>query len=151
MIKYPEGLPYPQKDGLGFSPVNQILRTEMTSGRARQRKRFTRTPSLANFSWVLNSVEARTFESWADGVGAEWFEMDVIMPIGWVTQLCRFTATPQGPKRFGNVHWSYSATVELRDRPILEPGWGTVLPDYVLGADIFDLAMNREWPENVNP
>lgn len=147
MIKYPEGLPYPQKDGLGFSPVNQILRTEMTSGRARQRTRFTSVPSLASFTWVFNSVQARLFEAWSAGVGAAWFEMDIITPLGKTPHICRFTATPQGPKRFGNVHWSYSATIELRERAIMPPEWALILPEWILLADVFDNAMNQEWPE----
>ena len=65
MTKYPEGLPYPQKEGLGFTPVNPILRTELTSGRARQRKRFTSTPTMVSFTWVLNDQQAALFEAWA--------------------------------------------------------------------------------------
>lgn len=148
MIKYPEQLPYPQKDGLGFSPVNQILRTELSSGRARQRNRFTSTPSMANFSWVMDQFEARLFDSWIEAVGADWFEMDIITPLGKTPQIARFTATPQGPKRFGNVHWSYSATLEIRERPALPGDWAIVLPEWIFLSSIFDRAMNIEWPES---
>lgn len=148
MIKYPEGLPYPQKDGLGFTPANQILRTELTSGRARQRNRFTSSPSLASFTWVFNSTQARLFEAWSAGIGAEWFEMDIITPLGNTPHQVRFTATPAGPKRFGNVHWSYSATLELFERAILPPEWALILPEWILLQPIFDRAMNVEWPES---
>ncbi len=42
--------------------------------------------------------------------------------------------------------WDFTATLELRERPILDPGW-TILPEFILHPDIFDIAMNREWPE----
>ncbi|STS92127.1 membrane protein [Klebsiella variicola] len=38
-IFYPdEYLPMPLMDGYGFKPISPLLRTEMTSGRAQQRK-----------------------------------------------------------------------------------------------------------------
>ncbi|MNR41072.1 hypothetical protein D3C85_1594170 [compost metagenome] len=33
-------------------------------------------------------------------------------------------------------------------RPLLPPGWAEILPDYILQAEIFDYAMNDEWPLN---
>lgn len=147
MTRYPEGLPYPQKDGLGFTPVNPILRTEFTSGRARQRKRFVSAPTLANFTWVFTDVQAELFEAWAvQEAGADWFEMDIVTPLGKDTRIARFTATPNGPKRFGRLHWSYTATLEIRERPLLEPGYAGTVPDFVYDSSIFDRAMNREWP-----
>lgn len=149
MTKYPEGLPYPQKEGLGFTPVNPILRTELTSGRARQRKRFTSAPTVVSFTWVLNDQQAALFEAWAvQEAGADWFEMGIVTPLGKNPHVCRFTATPNGPKRFGRVHWSYSATLEIFERPLIDPGYASVVPDYILESGIFDKAINREWPES---
>lgn len=43
-IFYPEEyLPMPLMDGYGFKPISPLLRTEMTSGRAQQRRRYTST------------------------------------------------------------------------------------------------------------
>ena len=44
--------------------------------------------------------------------------------------------------------WEYSATLELRERPLMPPGWEE-FPDYWFNMNILDLAMNRDghWPE----
>lgn len=48
-IIYPdEYLPMPLMDGYGFKPISPLLRTEMTSGRARQRRRYTSRPTQAS-------------------------------------------------------------------------------------------------------
>ncbi|RAL80514.1 hypothetical protein CSC34_0624 [Pseudomonas aeruginosa] len=36
----------------------------------------------------------------------------------------------------------------MRERSIIDPGWAEILPEYILLADIFDIAMNREWPRH---
>ena len=53
-IFYPdEYLPMPLMDGYGFKPISPLLRTEMTSGRAQQRRRYTSTPTQASVKWIL--------------------------------------------------------------------------------------------------
>ena len=47
-IAYPHDyLPMPLQDGYGFKPVSPLQRTETTSGRARQRRKYTSTPTVA--------------------------------------------------------------------------------------------------------
>lgn len=147
-IVYPAGLPHPLREGYGFEPENNILRTPMQSGRARQRQSFTKVPTYASLSWIFKTQgQAQLFEAWVDQVaGAEWFEMPLNSPIGLDDQQVRFMASPSGPTRVGNRYWGFTARVELRNKPQVADGWAEILPGYILLSDIFDLAMNREWP-----
>ena len=45
-------------------PVSPLIRTEMQTGRARQRRHFTATPTMASVRWRLNDSEAMLFEAW---------------------------------------------------------------------------------------
>lgn len=144
---YPEGLPCPLRESYGFTPVNNIRRTQMDSGRARQRIEFTNVPSTVGLQWIMTEVQARFFEAWAaQVVGAGWFMMTLLTPLGFEEYEIRFTETPVGGELTGKFLWRYRVNCELRNRPLLEPGWVDILPDYIYEADIFDYAMNREWP-----
>jgi hypothetical protein len=144
---YPAGLPLPLRDGYGLEAVNGIRSTPMDSGRSRQRMEFTRRPSEVTLRWIFTQPEAMLFQSWAEQVaGAGWFTMQLVTPLGWDAQQIRFKATPKGGELLGRYSWGFSATCEVQWTPLLPPGWAEILPDYILYADIFDYAMNREWP-----
>lgn len=146
---YPEGLPCPLRENYGFTPVNNIRRTPMDSGRARQRIEFRNVPTMVSLRWIMTPPQAMLFEAWAvQVVGAGWFEMELLTPLGFEDQEVRFTETPVGGELTGKFLWRYNVTCEVRNRPLLDPGWAEILPDYILYADIFDYAMNREWPLN---
>ena len=145
-MDYPSILPLPLRSGYGLTPENNIIRTEMVSGRARQRVQYTSIPSYANLSWLLTQTQAQLFESWSSLVGADWFSLTLKTPLGLSPYDCRFMATPKGPTLEGVSLWRYTAEVELRDRPLLDGSY-TLYPSIVLMQDIFDIAMNREWAE----
>jgi hypothetical protein len=146
---YPAGLPLAQRDGYGFEPTNQIRRTPMDSGRARQRVEFSNVPTMVNLSWRLTQEQARLFQPWAIQVaGAGWIEMPLLSPMGFEQLEARFTESPRGPQLLGKFLWEFRAVCELRKIPMFENGWVEILPDYILYSDIFDYAMNREWPLN---
>lgn len=146
---YPEGLPCPLREPYEFTPVNNIRRTPMDSGRARQRIEFRNVSIMVQLSWIMSSPQASLFEAWAaQVVGAGWFTMQLLTPLGFDEQEVRFTETPVGGQLTGKFLWRYRVVCEVRNRPLLEPGWVEILPEYILHADIFDYAMNREWPLN---
>lgn len=148
-IDYPEGLPLPARDGYGINHVNPLMRSDLVSGRARQRRRFTSTPSIINITWRMNESQTILFESWFQGVindGASWFNCPLRTPMGTQPYEARFTGI-YGPLTLdGLCGWMFSAEVELRERQVLPGEWAEVLPDFVQHMDIFDMAMNREWP-----
>ena len=145
---YPEGLPYPLRENYARTPTNNIRRTPMDSGRARQRIEFPNAPDEISLQWIFSAPQARLFEAWAaQVVGAGWFTMPLLSPLGFDDAEVRFTSVPVGGELIGKFLWRYRVVCETRKRPLLPPGWAEILPDYILYADIFDYAMNREWPK----
>ena len=145
-MDYPTGIPAPLRAGYGINPENNIIRTQMVSGRARQRVAYTSVPAYADLSWIFTAQEAQVFESWSSVVGGEWFTINLKTPLGYYGQECRFMESPSGPDLLGVNLWSYKAKVEIKDRVIVDPSYGEYLPGFLLLSDVFDLAMNREWP-----
>ncbi|MEE3636618.1 hypothetical protein UIA24_20540 [Pseudomonas sp. AL 58] len=147
MIQYPAGLPCALRESYGFEPVNNIIRTRMVSGRARQRISFSSVPATVPLSWIFSQRQALLFESWAAQVAkSDWFLMDLKTTSGFQKVEVRFTETPKGPELIGVNSWRFTASCELRERPLLAPGWAEIMPDWVLHMSTFDLAVNREWP-----
>lgn len=150
MILYPAGLPRGLHNGRTYQTVSPLKRSQLESGRARQRRNFTSVPTMAQISWIFNGKECQLFESWwRDGLidGSQWFEAPLETPLGYLDYTARFTDIYDGPSRVGPNLWSISAELELRERPVLEDGW-YILPEFILNPEIFDYAMNREWPLN---
>lgn len=146
---YPDGLPCPLREGYGFTPVNSIVRTDMQSGRARQRVDFAKSPDMFQLQWIFTGQQAQLFQAWAEQVvGAGWFEIEILSPMGFDREEVRFTETPVGGQLTGKYLWQFKVNCERRIRKLLEPGWVEILPEYVLHSDIFDKAVNREWPLN---
>ena len=149
-INYPhEYLPMPQRPGYGFTPVSPLQRSTMTSGRTRQRRKYTSVPTAASVSWVFTDAQAQLFEVWYRDVitdGAAWFNMRIRTPMGVGDYVCRFDDIYDGPALYALGYWKYTATLELWERPILPPGWGN-FPEFIVGQSIIDYALNKEWPE----
>ena len=143
-------LPLPLMDGYAFKPVSPLLRTEMASGRSRQRRRYLSTPTNCSVKWIFRTDnEAQLFESWYRETitdGADWFFMKLQTPTGVDFQKCRFTDIYEGPTLIPPRYWQYSATLELWTRPVPGDGWGE-FPEYIIASSIIDIALNREWPE----
>ncbi|KAA5841986.1 hypothetical protein F2A38_15755 [Pseudomonas chlororaphis] len=150
MIQYPKELPSPLREGYGFTPVSPLLRTKTQTGRAIQRRKYSSVPTEAAVSWVFNSSEAQLFESWFEEVlisGSKWFECELRTPQGLMPYRARFIDIYSGPKLFGVDHWRFTADFELFERPILLGGWAVYAPEFIAGMNIFDIAMNFDWPE----
>lgn len=143
-------LPMPLQDGYAFQPVSPLKRTEMTTGRARQRRAFISTPTQANVQWLFeNDAQAQLFEGWYHETitdGADWFFMRLQTPLGVELYKCRFMDIYQGPTLVAPIYWQFSAKLELWTRPVLGDGWAEFL-DYIINSSIIDIALNREWPE----
>lgn len=151
MKRYPEEFPRPTiAEGYSLQAENNIQRTPLQNGRARQRQRFTSAPSFVRLTWILTSdLKARVFEAWIrQVVGADWFEMPIRSPMGTPTERVRLTESMDGPIMIGPGMWKYTAPVEIWATPMFEPGWVEFAPQFVAVSDIFDRAMLLEWPES---
>lgn len=119
MIKYPSILPLPLLSGTSFKQQSNILRTEMSSGRARQRRRFLSVPTTMPATWQLSSRMAVVFEGFFEhGLKEnEWFLMNIPTPQGLVEHEVRFINSPmENYKPLGAARWSYQANVEIKKR-----------------------------------
>ncbi len=148
-IDFPAGLPNGLRADHQANHVQPFQRTTMADGRARQRRRFSSVPSMQAFTWIFKANEAALFEAWfRDAIkdGAEWFNIKRLTPLGMSVLVCRFSSMYRGPVLLGVDRWQFSAELEVWERPLMPVGWGE-FPEFVLGASIIDIALNREWPE----
>ncbi len=135
--RWPATLPAPVLDPYKVRPGEAILRTEMESGPARQRREFTQVPSRVTVRWRLRNDQMALFEAWyahKAKEGAEWFTIPLLAGLGLEDHEARFTKQYDAPKRVGNGWW-VDAELEVRKRPVLtEPEL-----DILLDTDLLDL------------
>lgn len=153
MIEYPgQYLPLPQISGYALQTQSPLMRTGLKSGRARQRRMFTNVPTMATVTWRMTHIQAAYFEAWFSRTlldGAQWFSTDLQTPgtAGDVASYeCRFAGMYSGPTLLQGFLWEITATLELRERPLIPLYWDQ-FPDLWFGMNIIDMALNREWPE----
>lgn len=137
LAEYPATLPLPLQEGYGFKHTSPLMRTDMDSGRARQRQRFTSTPSMVTVSWLMTEPEAALFEGWYRyGLtdGADWGLLPIRTPQGIRQYRARFTDIYDGPSLTGGKYWRYSAELEVFERPTLTE---TETIEIIAGGDFF--------------
>lgn len=118
MVNYPLTLPLPRLKEVSYKRQSNILRTEMGSGRARQRRRFLSVPTFLDATWRLRKDEAVIFEGFVDhGVQLTgWFLMDILTPKGVVKHQVRFVKDPlENFKPISALVWQYQAQVEIKE------------------------------------
>ncbi|MBB1292203.1 hypothetical protein [Pseudoalteromonas sp. SR41-4] len=118
MVNYPLSLPLPRLKEVSYKRQSNILRTEMSSGRARQRRRFLSVPTFMEATWRFKKDEAVAFEGFVDhGVQLTgWFLMDILTPKGVVKHQVRFVKDPlENFKPISALVWQYQAQVEVKE------------------------------------
>ena len=131
MITFPHHLPYPTTEGYSIKPDEAIVRTDMEAGPARQRRRYTQTPSKISVRWVMNREQFSLFEAWYKyhaKEGAEWFLITLLGGLGLLKQEARFTKQFEA-KLLNGLLWEISSELEIRDRPTLSEGALGILLD----------------------
>ena len=151
MIPYPDGLPYPLRDaGYGFEPVSPMVSSELESGQSIERRKFSNVPTIAGVTWEFDDGQAQIFEAWFEYIlvsGSLPFDCPLKSPLGIDTYQAKFKGMYQGPTLVGISRWRVQAKVSLFKRPLIDKDWLLYAPEYVLYSNIFDRAMNKEWPE----
>ncbi len=120
-IIFPKRLPYPTVEGYSIRPDEAIIRTDMESGPARQRRRYTQTPSKIAVKWIMNPEQFCLFEAWYKyqaKEGAEWFVISLLGGIGLTKQDARFTQQFEASLIAGRL-WQITSELEIRDRPTI--------------------------------
>lgn len=130
-LRFPTHLPYPTVEGYLIRPDEAIVRTDMEAGPARQRRRYTQTPSKITVKWVMNREQFSLFEAWYRFYakeGAEWFNITLLGGLGLIEQEARFTKQFEAGLLNGYL-WNISSELEVRDRPTLSEGALSILLD----------------------
>lgn len=130
-ISFPSLLPYPLADSYTIKPDEAIVRTDMEAGPARQRRRYTQTPSKITVKWIMNKEQFALFEAWYKfhaKEGAEWFYISLLGGLGLTDQEARFTKQFEATLSKG-YFWSISSELEIRDRPTLREDGMELLMD----------------------
>lgn len=130
-IYFPQHLPYPTTEGYSIKPGEAIVRTDMESGPARQRRRYTQTPSKISVRWVMDREQFSLFEAWYKyhaKEGAEWFYITLLGGLGLLEQEARFTQQFEA-KLLNGYLWEITSELEIRDRPTLSEGALNILLD----------------------
>ena len=149
LVAYPAGLPSPLRDGYGFTPTSPLRRSTKMSGRTQTRRAYKSVPTVASVRWMFDTPQALLFEAWYEeqlNSGEAWFECPLLFPGGMGRYKAKLVDINEGPTLYGVDHWSFSASLELWERPILRGGWSD-FPDIFIGSPIIDVAVNSEWPE----
>lgn len=121
MIKWPEILPLPTIDSYGISPSDAIIRTEMEQGPARQRRRFTDTPTKITVRWIMTPYQYTIFDGWycwKAEEGGSWFSIRLLLGLGLIEQQARFISQYEA-KLIGNTRWEITAMLEIKQRSVL--------------------------------
>ena len=120
-ITFPKRLPYPTVEGYSIRPDEAIIRTDMEAGPARQRRRYTQTPSKFTVKWIMSPEQFCLFEAWYRYYakeGAEWFVITLLGGIGLTEQEARFTEQFEASIIAGRL-WQITTELEIRDRPTI--------------------------------
>ena len=145
---WPEQLPLPEQSGYAIQHVSPLQRTEMVSGRARQRRVYTSVPSMVAVQFVCTELQAQLFEAFFRYTitdGADWFLLPLKTPMFTGNYECRFTGIYEGPVLIAYDKWTVSATIEIKERQTLGASW-VYAHQYLIDSSIIDVALNDLWP-----
>lgn len=122
LVKYPKDLKLPLVSSHRLSQNSNLLRTDMASGRARQRKRFQSVPTTMGASWKLNEYQAQILEGFVThgtNDAVNWFLMPIRTPEGVIEHEVRFKQSPLESASFNGGFWNYSANIEIKKRQVV--------------------------------
>lgn len=119
MSAWPSTLPLPKLSGYGLQAGDPTVRTDMESGPARVRRRFTAAPDKLTLSFVLNVAQMVIFRAfWISDFqqGAAWVSMPIKdgSSTGLVSKDCRPTTGSFKAGLLSPSQWLVEMEVEVR-------------------------------------
>jgi hypothetical protein len=117
MITWPSILPNPSNDFSAEANPGTI-RTQMDSGRYRQRPRFTGEHEAVNVTWLMTDYEFGVFKAIHKHQlfnGSDWFMCSLPMGDGLKAFKVRFLEGKYAAKHVPVLHWRVTATLETED------------------------------------
>lgn len=151
---YPMTLPLPTMDGYTIAAAPRFVRTGLSSGPAAQRARRNAPPLLLEYRWVLSLEQLETFEYWyAQRLrkGQSWFSGPLSLGTGCTTGDLRFTGAYSAAQLSGDDVWEVTASMELRERPLITGDQYTAMIQVVPFTEseaLFHQIMNTDLPQS---
>ena len=151
MVRFPDQLPNPLASGYKQQKFDGVHRTEMEDGYMRNRLVFDWTPTEFSVSYRLTDVQAQLFVAWhkfAINGGQDTFIIPLLMVDGMVDRVAKFTQMYKGPERIQPCHWEFDLSIQVLDEATdnMDPD-DLLFPDEIIYSSLFDINMNRDWPE----
>ena len=137
LAAWPDLLPNPLASGYSYQAQAPFIRTNMDSGLARQRRRFTRIPSTVSVSWIFTQEQLALFEGFVHydiSDGSDWFAAKIANGQELRSVKARMTAAPKIDLIEPGI-WHASVQMETMDMPMATVDEYEVLRDF--GADVF--------------
>ena len=119
MPTFPATLPAPLVNGFAYIPTDAVVRTQMDSGPARQRRRFTQFPTVFQATWRLTQAQLLAFEQFHHtslSDGQAWFTLSLYTGAGITASTVRFTK-PYQVKLVSNLITDVVCELEAQSRP----------------------------------
>lgn len=159
-LNWPEDkLGLPSIGGYSIKPQNGVARTDMDSGPARQRRRWTTTPTQFPVVMKFTRYQLAIFEGWYYNFaaeGANYFNITLLSGLGLVNHEARFKgeyeSKPWNADDDANAEWwRVTTTLEIRNRPVLDAGATGIVLDSDITAlmatiDAFALLVTQHLP-----
>lgn len=141
MPTYPATLPLPQLQSYQLDPVDNTIRSEMSTGLVIQRRIAPNAPTRMSATWRLSAAELALLEGWLEHeVGTGYFTMPVSVPLGLLDHSVRVLGRLGGYRKLSANYWECSATVEIRRAQTLSAEEVAVLT--TVGPSIFQRAVD---------
>lgn len=118
---FPAVLPAPTVGGYSYKPQENVIRTDMEAGPARQRRRFTREATTVSLQFIFTQTEMGVFEYWFRNEakhGASWFDMNLASGAGIQQVQARFVA-PYKAKALPGLNYEVTGDVEVDLMPVI--------------------------------
>ena len=153
-LSWPTSLPAPSIEGYGLEDMPALRRTEMETGSARQRLSSTQARAEFPVKWEFTLWQYGIFESWLANratYGATWFAAELLSGSGLVQCEARFKNGKAPAKARNGQRWVVTATLDVRDRPMLSDAELTLVidedPDALFAAvDALHVTIETEFP-----
>lgn len=115
MSTWPAKLPKPSISGYGGEVEQGVIRTNMDSGRPRQRQRFTSGWRPITAQWKFSDEEYGMFQAFVKykiNGGNDFFDIELPLGDGMNTYSVRFVGGKYGYKYEAHMYWIVTANLE---------------------------------------
>jgi hypothetical protein len=77
MTVYPAKFPLPDRQPYSLAVDAGLLRSQFSTGNSRQRRQYTRLPTIMALQFTLRAEELTEWQSWCNDNAWTWFQIDL--------------------------------------------------------------------------